>query len=58
MKAELKKDGTLVVTPESELEEFALTAWKAGWNGGCQIDATAFQLRLTSDSVLAERSKE
>jgi hypothetical protein len=52
MKAELDKEGTLRVTPESSVEQFALRHWLSLW----QDDKAYFN--VDCEAVIAQKSEE
>lgn len=51
MKAHITRDGRLIVSPENDLEAFALSAWHAGWCMNCQINPTSFELSMQQEAA-------
>lgn len=50
MKATITTSGKLIVTPESELEEYALEAWSQGFSSGM----TVLSIELPGAGILHE----
>ena len=54
MKATINKDGFLVVSPDNDLEHFALTTW---WNNGKELNNLAIIANI-GDDFMIDKLKE